>query len=264
MNHNLLRVSSDFKQTNSNSNSDFSVSYNNNPALEHVVRVVMKQADIPNVFYNINETGFNFTNTGNNQLTITNDAAVQSTATIPIGQYTISELIIEINTFLADPAFTNGIVTISQDPLTKKIEFITSVPAYKFSIDQCTILSYLGFAAPSVYQYNAVLSADSFSNLSGVTEVYITSQKISDSSNMIVRASTVFPVILVCPITVAFGFIEHYLSPHDELDDIVYPSSEGTSIRQVDLQLRDKFANILDIGTLSLNLILKVYHGELN
>ena len=262
MNHNLLRVSSDFKQSNSNSNSDFLVAYNNNPALEHVVRVVMKQADIPNVFYNINETGFNFTNTGNNILTITNDAAIQSTAIIPIGQYTLSELITEINEFLADVAFTNGIVTIAQNPITKKLEFTTSVPAYKFSIDQCTILSYLGFAAPSVYQYNAILVADSFSNLSGVTEVYLTSQKISDSSNMIVRASTVYPVILIVPMTVDFGEIEHYLSPHDELDDIVYPSSEGNSIRQVDLQLRDKFSNILDVGTLSLNLIVKVYHGE--
>jgi len=265
MNHNLLRVSSDFKQAGiSNSNSDFYQCYNNCHAIERVTKVVMKSCDIPNVFYNINDKGYNFQNTGNNQWLFTNNANEQKTIIIPVGQYTLAELINFMNAALTNVNGTGGAVQVQQNPTTKKLEYITNVPGYKFSQDQCTILKYLGFSSPSVWQYNATLAAQSFVNLSGISEVYVTSQKLADSSNMIVAESTVYPVILNVQMNVPFGEIEHYNTNHFEIDDIIYPSSEGTTIRQLDIQLRDRFGNILDIGELPFNLIIKIYHGELS
>ena len=86
MNHNLLRVSSDFKTANSESNSNFSVAYNNIGLLQGITRCVMKSADIPNVFYNIDNIGYNFSNTGNNTLTWTDPLNVTALTTIPPGQ----------------------------------------------------------------------------------------------------------------------------------------------------------------------------------
>ena len=260
MSHNLLRISSDFKQAGfSESNSNFTQCYNNITANEGVFRVVMKSCDIPNVFYNIDDRGYNFTNTGNNTFTWTNAFNITALTTIPPGQYTISQLLAFINTAIYS-AYT-GSVTLVLNPLTQKIElFNTSGQSFGISINS-PMAPYLGMLSDIPWTAAAFVGFEGFPNLAGIQEVYITSQKISDGSNMIVASSTMYPVILNVQITVPFGVFQHYETNHPEIDDIEYPSiSQGTSIRQVDIQLRDRFGNILDLGGLPFNLIIKVYH----
>ncbi len=61
--------------------------------------------------------------------------------------------------------------------------------------------------------------------------------------------------------SVPFGAFQHYETNQPEIDDVEYASiSQGTRIRQVDIQLRDRFGNILDLGGLPFNRIMKVYH----
>ena len=262
MTHNLLRVSSDFKQQGfSESNSNFQQCYNNIHANEGVFRVVMKSCDIPNVFYNIDQTGFSFLNTGNNKLVWVNASNVITSSTIPRGQYSITQLLSAINLSLF-PAYTpNGSVKLIYNAITQKIEISnTSGQSFGISVNS-TIAPYLGILSEVLWTTTISVPFAGFPNLAGIQEVYITSQKISDGSNMIVASNTMYPVILNVQMSVPFWAFQHYETNHPEIDDIEYASiSQGTSIRQVDIQLRDRFGNILDLGGLPFNLIMKVYH----
>ena len=262
MTHNLLRVSSDFKQPGfSESNTNFTQCYNNIHANEGVFRVVMKSCDIPNVFYNIDSTGYNFANAGNNTLTWNNASNAFVLTTIQRGQYTITQLLAAINTTFYGAYTPNGSVKLIYNILTQKIELSnTSGQSFGISINS-PIAPYLGMLSAVPWTTAPSVLFAGFPNLAGIQEVYITSQKISDGSNMIVASNTMYPVILNVQMSVPFGAFQHYETNHPEIDDIEYASiSQGTSIRQVDIQLRDRFGNILDLGGLPFNLIMKVYH----
>ena len=266
MNHNLLRVSSDFKQVGfSESNSNFTQCYNNRTANEGVTRCVMKSADIPNCFYNIDSIGYNFTNTGNNKFIWIDASSITQIITLPRGQYSITQLLAAINLILY-PAYTpNGSVSLIYNVITQKIEIVnTSGQVFGISITS-TIAPYLGILTDILPTALTSVLFTGFANLAGIQEVYITSQKISDGSNMIVASNTMYPVILNVQISVPFGAFQHYETNHPEIDDIEYASiSQGTSIRQIDIQLRDRFGNILDLGGLPFNLIMKIYHVNHN
>ena len=260
MNHNLLRVSSDFKTANSESNSNYSVAYNNIQLLQGITRCVMKSADIPNVFYNIDDRGYNFSNTGNNTFTWTNASNVTAMTTIPRGQYTLAQLLGFINAAIYS-AYT-GFVTLVLNPLTQKIEiFNNSGQSFGISINS-TMAPYLGMLSAVPWSASTFVGFAGFPNLSGLQEIYVTSQKISDSSNMVVAANTMYPVILNIQIDKPFGEWVHYASQHPEIDDIEYPSiSQGTNIQFVDIQLRDRWGNIVDLQGLPFNIIIKCYHN---
>lgn len=264
MNHNLLRISSDFKTANSESNSNYQVAYNNIALLQGITRCVMKSADIPNVFYNISDKGYNFDNTGNNVFYWTNGMGVDKMRTIPPGQYTVASLLAYINVHIQvdyPPLYT---VKLVQDPVSMKV-YVDNLSSLPFGIyyDGCTVMPYLGFSAALPVNSVAMRYAAGLPNLAGIQEVYVTSQKISDCSNMVVAANTMFPVILNIQIDQPFGSFVHYASQHPEIDDIEYPSlTQGTNLQLVDIQLRDRWGHILDLQGMPFNLIVKCYHGS--
>ena len=93
-NSDLVKVSSEDRDENSTSASDFTVSYNNAPCMSNVNRLAIKNIIVPNVFYNINSTGYNIQNSGNNELFIKNITQnVPSSIFLNPGNYTISQLI---------------------------------------------------------------------------------------------------------------------------------------------------------------------------
>jgi hypothetical protein len=226
----------------------------------------MKSCDIPNVFYNIDDKGYNFTNTGNNRLTWTNASNTIVTSAIPKSQYNMAQFLAQINMAFYSAYTPNGSVTLSYNILTQKIEiFNTSGQSFGISLANSTMAPYLGMLSDVPWTSSNWVTLDGFPNLAGVQEVYITSQKISDGSNMIVASNTMYPVILNVQMSVPFGTFQHYETNHPEIDDIEYASiSQGTSIRQIDIQLRDRFGNILDLGGLPFNLIMKIYHVNHN
>lgn len=261
MNHNLLRVSSDFKTANSESNSNFFVSYNNVQLLQGITRCVMKSAEIPNVFYNISDKGYNFYNTGNNTMTYIDPLNVSVSFSINPGQYTLAQLIAQINLFLFSVYTPYGSVSLYLNPLTQKIEIINT-SGQSFGISLSTISPYLGMLSVVPWTTSSLVFFAGMPNLSGLQEIYVTSQKISDCSNMVVASNTMYPVILNIQIDKPFGQYIHYASQHPEIDDIEYPSiSQGTNIQLVDIQLRDRWGNIVDLQGLPFNIIIKCYHN---
>jgi hypothetical protein len=147
------------------------------------------------------------------------------------------------------------------DAVTNKVNF-TSTTTIKYLNEASgnKMARTLGILTDSIGE---VLSygATGFVDLSGVQEVYIRSSKIADGSNMVNVDSLTSPIIAHIPITVPFGAWQHYLSEHPEIDDIEYPSLRlGNTLRKADIQVCDKYGNILDLGGLDITLIMKIYH----
>lgn len=271
MNHNLVRVSSDFKMLPTMSNSNFSVAYNNTQLIQGITSVVMNSCDIPNVFYNINSTGYNFTDSGNNVFIFSDKDGNLQTINVPAGQYTMTQLLAFINTFIASLAApytpANG-VQLVLNPITNKIQVNNNTAGQLFGLPLSaafTMAPYIGLTTTITLVGTSSASLQDLPNLAGIQEVYITSQKVSNFSNLVVADSIQYPLILNVQIDKPYGQWVHYKAQNPEIDDIEYPSiTQGLNLQTIDIQLRDRWGNILDLQGLPFNLIFKAYHAHSN
>ena len=258
-NANLVKVSSEDRDPESISASDFIVSYNNAPCMANINRLAIKNIIVPNVFYNINTTGYNRFNTGNNELFIKNITTnTPSSIFLQPGNYTISQLITVINTQLS---LSGAGLSVTQDAVTKKLVFTSSGDLYAYSTD--SMGGYLGMIKPPSFDGPGTLvyTLEGFPNLSGVKEIYIGSTRMSDGSHLVLPFGSTLPVIASVPITVGFGEFQTYIAPNIELDEIVFPSySAGSNLRTIDIQVRDSFGNILQTGNLPTTITFKAFH----
>ena len=214
-NSNLVKVSSEDRDPESISASDFIVSYNNAPCMANVNKLAIKNIIVPNVFYNINSSGYNSRNSGNNILFIKNiTTGLEFNIGITPGNYTISELITEINTLLS--LSVSGL-SITQDTITKKLKFTSSGDLFGYSTD--SMGTYLGMINPPDFDSSGVLvyQLEGFSNLSGVKEIYISSTRMSDGSHLVLPFGGTLPAIAAVPINVPFGEYQIYIAPNIEL-----------------------------------------------
>jgi hypothetical protein len=227
--------------------------------MANINRLAIKNIIVPNVFYNINDTGYNRFNTGNNELYIKNITTnVPSSIQLNPGNYTISQLITVINTQLS---LSGAGLSVTQDSTTKKLVFTSSGDLYAYSTD--SMGAYLGMVKPPPFDGPGTLvyTLEGFANLSGVKEIYIGSQRMSDGSHMVLPFGSTLPIIAAVPITVAFGEFQTYIAPNIELDELVFPSySAGSNLRTIDIQVRDSFGNILDTGGLPTTITFKAWH----
>jgi hypothetical protein len=257
----LVKVSSEDRDENSTSSSDFTVSYNNAPCMSNVNRLAIKNIIVPNVFYNINDTGYNTQNNGNNILFIKNiTAGIEFDIGINPGNYTINQLITEINTLLS---LSGAGLSVTEDAVTKKLVFTSSGDLFAYSTEQ--LGGFLGMVKPPPFDGlgELVYQLEGFPNLSGVKEIYISSARMSDGSHLVVPFGSTLPVIAAVPLTVGFGEFQVYIAPNIELDEIFFPSySAGSNLRTIDIQVRDTFGNILDTGGLPTTITFKAWHMQ--
>ena len=260
-NANLVKVSSEDRDPESISASDFIVSYNNAPCMGNINRLAIKNIIVPNVFYNINNTGYNRFNTGNHELFIKNITTnTPFSIAITPGNYTISQLITVINTQLS---LSGAGLSVTEDPVTKKLVFTSSGGLFAYSKDGMG--GYLGMINPPPFTGPGTLiyTLEGFPNLSGVKEIYISSARMSDGSHLVIPFGSTLPVIAAVPISVGFGEFQTYIAPNIELDEIIFPSySAGSNLRTIDIQVRDTFGNILDTGGLSTTITFKAVHMQ--
>lgn len=258
-NANLVKVSSEDRDPQSISSSDFIVSYNNAPCMSNVNRLAVKNVIVPNVFYNINDTGYNTQNNGNNELFIKNiTSGLEFSIGLNPGNYTVDELITEINSLFVGASIG---LTLTQNTVTKKLKFTSSGDYFAYLTDR--LGGYLGMINPPSFDSAGLLvyTLEGFPNLSGVKEVYISSSRMSDGSHLVVPFGGSKPVIAAVPITVGFGEFQTYIAPSLELDEIIFPSySAGSNLRTIDIQVRDNFGNILDTGGLPTTMTFKAFH----
>lgn len=249
MPHKLIRIASAERNiAQSISSTNFKISFNNAQSLQSVKRIIIKNAVLPNVMYNVNSLNNIFTY---------KIGATPFNITLSVGQYILSDLITAIE------AHANALgvgLTILLNNTTKKLEFASTTPITYLTETENIMARILGLTSGSVGDV-LTFPAPGFPDLSGVQTLYIASEVLSDGSNLIDAVLQAVPVIAVIPINVPYGGFAQYSTEHSDIDHIDYGSqSSGKNIQHIDVRVYDDTGDIVDFQGLDWVMILKIYY----
>jgi hypothetical protein len=261
----LLVISSDDKDNPSDSNSDFSVTLKESYYTQNVLRVLVKEVTIPNVFPNIRGSAYG--SNQNNTLNI-NDGSFR-TITLPEGQYLInsSNPLLDFTTILQNAlnAVSTSTFVVSYNELTNKIEFevTAGVPVVLFSssppfgVPTSNMAETLGITSNIQILVGNTESSQEQLDLSGIQNVYVHSKEIADTHGIDGDSGL---IALVDPVNLSnapYGSYAYKQENDDELASIVYEDVRNLS--RIRIILRDNLGNRLPIGTHKMNIVLKIY-----
>jgi hypothetical protein len=243
----LLRISS--KDRNQRSGSRYDISYNTNDNdLHQIKKVTLKSVVIPNTQYNINKY--------NNVLYMPNSLSTTTYFEIKQGQYKLSEFISAITTSI-NTGIAPNTISITQDPITQKLTLQLSVGlmdiigditknkmAYVFGFDKDDL---------GVSSYECI----NLPNLSGLNHIYISSQMLSNHTQMITHDKNKQNVFADITMKVCFGHTQYTDEDSNSLDYVVFHSHKNIS--KIDIKLLDEHNNELDLNGFDWTLIFRVY-----
>jgi hypothetical protein len=245
----LITISSDDKDADSNSNSDFFVSLKERFYTQQIQRIMVKEATVPNCFYNLSD-GVN--NGKQNNVLNYFDINNPLTFTIAPAQYNIDQYI----TALIAGFLSNGIiVVITQDDLTQKLVFT-------FTND--TTLDAKSSMAPVLGMTNSftclagVPTSPQFPpDLSGINAVNIHSTAIGEAHGIDSNTGLISLVERVSLHDIPYGSFGYKQNNDSDLATIYF--EQPRNLNRIDIRLRDTQGKILNIGTKKMTLVLKVY-----
>lgn len=223
-----------------------------------VVRIVVKSATIPNVFYNIRNNVNNkvYVDTGSNLYLFT----------IPEGQYTLSQLLTFLNN---STAFTSSGTTLTFDPSVNKI--ITNVTGayFQYIPEAPTLLpsntpifgfyKLLGLVPGTTYNFTTGANMHpNINDLSGVKNIYVncsfTKLNAFDS-----RGYKDLGAII--PMDVPFGSVKFYVNQEQTLDSINRDPTYSQNLTDPEITLTDVDGNVLNTNGIQWEMCFKVYHA---
>ena len=267
----LLRISSKDKSPESPSKYQITYKTNDND-LHQIRRVVLKSAIIPNSQYNIHHNNntfyFNETVPQNNSDEVT-DGVVNEHASIeiisggvvedekdeevgryiiPVGQYTISMLISTLENMISGLAIT-------QSPLTNKLTLTYSSPFSVLVNDKNPLARVLGITED--IENVSTYSCKSLPDLSGLENIYIASQTLSNHSAMICNDKQKQSVFCSVGINVPFG--QTMILEEDSISLDYTDFYAPRNISTIDITLLDENNNVLDLNGLDWVLTFRVY-----
>lgn len=245
----LITISSDDKDADSNSNSDFYVSLKEKFYTQQIQRILIKEATVPNCFYNLSD-GVN--NGKQNNVLNYFDINNPLTFTIAPAQYNIDQYI----TALIAGFLSNGvIVVITQDDLTQKLVFT-------FTND--TTLDAKSSMAPVLGMTNSftclagVPTSPQFPpDLSGINAVNIHSTALGEAHGIDSNTGLISLVERVSLHDIPYGSFGYKMNNDSELATIFY--EQPRNLNRIDIRLRDTQGAILNIGTKKFTLVIKCY-----
>jgi len=265
----LIIISSEDKDVqSSNSNSDFVVNLREKYYTQNVLKVLVKECTVPNVFPNIR--GSDYGTSQNNVITFL-EGGTPRAAILPEGQYIISaitssppdpwDFVAQLNIIINAETATS-VVEVTYNELTNKLEFeVTAGPDVTFqtNVDGSSISDVLGLTdnlfVPS--GLGSPLPADGTVQLSGYQNVYIHSKEVADTNAI----DGDFGLISVAePVSLAdteYNSYAYKQNNDDELALILY--EQPRNISRIRITLRDNLGNILPVGTAKINIVLKAY-----
>ncbi len=261
----LLVISSEDKDSPLQSNSDFSVTLKESYYTQNVLRVLVKEITVPNVFPNIR--GSDYGSSQNNTLII--DDGSQKTITLPEGQYLInsSNPALDFTTILqsAINAVSLSNVVVTYNELTNKIEFevTAGVPIVIFSnklpfgLPTSNMADVLGLTSNLQILVGNTESSQAQVDLSGYQNVYVHSKEIADTHGIDGDSGLIALVDPVRLTDAPFGAYAYKPEKDDDLASIVY--EDVRSLSRLRIVLRDNLGNKLPIGTHTMNIVLKIY-----
>ena len=265
----LIIISSEDKDNDSStSNSDFVVNLKEKYYTQNVLKTLVKEATVPNVFPNIRGSDYG---TSSNNIIRFLEGATQRATILPEGQYIISaitavppepwDFVAQLN-LLINAETATAVVEVTYNELTNKLEFEVTAGAdilFQTKADGSSISDVLGLTdnlfVPS--GLGAPLPADGTVQLAGYQNVYLHSKEIADTNAI----DGDFGLISVVePISLAdteYNSYSYKMNCDDELAQILYEQPRNLS--RIRVTLRDNQGNILPIGTCKINFVLKAY-----
>ena len=238
----------------SGSNSDFEVLFNDS-SCQQVVKVLVRDCFIPNLFYNINNT--------NNILEFKQNAEANETVTVPVGQYSIDQLITQLKTSIDVKLIDGAIVTITKHPTLYNLIFTFTgalSPANNtvtFFKDLSLINDVIGLT--SDVGPSTVLSMPSPFNLKGTEFVQIHAPQVAEVHGLDGGASGYISLLETVSLAeTAFGTIAHRQNNDDELSMLLY--EQPRNISRVGIVLRDESGIRLQLpDNAYITVILKIF-----
>ncbi len=246
MSTNFIVINSAYRTSDSRSTSDFT--YNIGSSIE-VDYVTIKSVSIPHIEYNINNI--------KNKLRISSGGTVHD-LTIPIGQYTVNQLITELQTQIISAV--GGTCVITLDPVTQKLNFQTSAGIRISTVKSVSSLSkYIGIAYSNSYYPIADsvnFDATGLPILQGPNNYYLASNVLSQGFASILTNGQRVPIILPVPVTVQYGQIQQYESNDTELNTKQF--SRPQNVQNIDIKIYDDDLEIVDLHGQDIEVILKI------
>jgi hypothetical protein len=255
-------ISSDDKDIDSVSNSNFRVTLKERYATQSIDRIIIKEVIVPNAFYNISD-GDSVKGNGpaNNILLIeSSETKTQISVSIPAGQYNILQLMATlqsaINTQIAP---LTASVVITRDDITNLLSFTFTTTGVFTFLDISPMAPVLGFKSNISYTPTTLtITMPDPPDLSGINSVYIHSEALSDGSGIDASKGIINLVESVSMATTAYGTFAYKQNSDTELCTINYTMPKNLNV--IDIRLRDREGNLLSIGTKRLTLMVKMYY----
>jgi hypothetical protein len=202
---------------------------------------------IPTSFYNIDS---NY-----NTLSVTEDpAGTPSTwsVSVPQGNYTINELLTELNTLLDAASTKTNNFTLSVDDVTGKVTITTDTTEFKLN-SSSTLLTPLGFNYGTNY-------TSSSRSLTSVNHIILSTKrflKINSglTSNNHYSKDKIEPIGVVVPITEGRSTIQYFANDNGyktKMENLHH-------IKHVDFNVRDANNNVVDFNGVDWNAEMVIY-----
>lgn len=251
---NFVIINSKFRAENSKSTADFI--YSLGESME-VSDIAVKSVSIINAEYNIK--------VGHNTL-IVSDGTTETTLTFTVGQYTITELLTDLQTKLTA---TYGItVTCVLDGTTKKV-IITSTTPIKFKLGSTSkVAKYLGlgdsFTNASNYYpevQSSTINALYFPALQGANNYHIASATLAQGKGSLLKNNEKKPIIISIPVNEDFGNIINYEVNEIKLNQRHFP--RPINIQDIDIRVIDDDNEIVDLGNTDVEIVLQILHAQI-
>lgn len=256
-------ISSDDKDNGSVSNSNFKVTLKERYSTQSVDRISVAEIIVPNCFYNISDGDTKKGNgPANNILLIDySEIKTQININIPAGQYNILQLIATLQTTINNALTTYGAsVIITRDDITNLLSFTFSNSGTYTFLSISPMASVLGFNSNLTYTPSTFIITMSYPpDLSGINSVYIHSEALSDGSGIDANKGIINLVDAVSLHNVPYGTFAYKQTTDDAFALINYTMPRNLNV--IDIRLRDREGNLLDIGTKRLTLIIKMYYS---
>jgi hypothetical protein len=254
-------ISSDDKDSGSISNSNFKVTLRERYSTQSVDRISIAEIIVPNCFYNISDGDVKKGNgPANNVLIFSSILTGNLTVTLTAGQYNILQLIAFLQSNMDTALAPYGInVVINRSDITNLLSFAFSAESWTFYgfSSMSSVLGFIDDVGP--YNSSSTVLLPYPPDLSGINSVYIHSEALSDGSGIDANKGIINLVDAVSLHNVPYGTFAYKQTTDDAFALINYTMPRNLNV--IDIRLRDREGNLLDIGTKRLTLIIKMYYS---
>lgn len=243
------------KDKTSGTNTDFVVLFNDS-SCQQVIKCLVRDVFVPNLFYNINEN--------NNLLYFKQNAEPATFITVPVGQYNVDNLATTLKTLLDAKLAFGTTVAITRDSITYKYTFTFSgavAPANNnvvFFYDTSTIRDVIGLLQIT-NPANSIIVMDTIFNLKGIEIVQVHSPEIGEMHGLDAGATGYISLVeTVSLATTPFGSVSHRQNNDDELAMIMYEQPKNLS--RIRITLRDESGVKLDLpSNAHISVMVKIF-----